>query len=366
MDVVICEEGVKSKTDPESTKVTVLPSSGGLLEHPSAVWEAGVVWPYFILPASHIVLIARYFRMLYVSGAVHLQPDFCLKPIISPKLAVAFLALSAGLAESATINLTNVTLTGGIAPNTITGTSGQFRGGFINNALFRDPSVDGSAGSGVFRDLYRLTPPNGPGNVTESGYNRVEMDSSVPNGFDPFIRVSDLVSDSSDSSYIFVIDLNEANNATDRYLSLDDFKVWVGEETDPTVLPSSLTGLNNQFGVPAYDMQAGTEQNTVLLDATLSNGSGGGDVFIFIPKTFFAGADANDYVYVYTAMGGYTGQAGFGAGSTSEQVSIPGKTITGGGESTISTIDPGVPVPEPGTAALALMSAALLLRRRRV
>ena len=68
-------------------------------------------------------------------------------------------------ALAAVLNLTN-TIIAGNSPNTLVSTSNTtFRGGFLNGALFRDPSVDGSAGSGVFRDLYRVSPPSGNGNV---------------------------------------------------------------------------------------------------------------------------------------------------------------------------------------------------------
>jgi hypothetical protein len=65
-------------------------------------------------------------------------------------------------------------------------------------------------------------------------------------------------------------------------------------------------------------------------------------------------------------MGGYTGAPGFGAGSTQEQVSIPGKSIIGGTPTTTSTIQSGIPtVPEPSTFAALLTGGLLAFRRRR-
>lgn len=271
-------------------------------------------------------------------------------------------------AHAAVLNLTNTTIAGN-APNTLVSTSNTtFRGGFLNGALFRDPSVDGSAGSGVFRDLYRVSPPSGNGNVVEQGYNRPGvMDTSVPNGFDPYLKFGELIQDASQSSYIFVIDINESNNATDRYLSVDDIKIWVGGTTDPTTLPTTLAGMTAQLGVPAYDMNPSGQQNFVLLDATLSSGSGGGDLFLFVPKSFFpANANPASNIYIYTKMGSYTGAPGFGAGATQEQVSIPGKSIVGGTPTTTSTISSGLAaVPEPSTFAALLAGGLLAFRRRR-
>lgn len=277
-------------------------------------------------------------------------------------------AVCCGTGMAAVVNLTNEVFGGdSYQPDVIVPTSGaSFSGGFIEGALFRDPSVDGSAGSGVFRDLYRLSPPNTKGVEVESGYNRVEMDSSIPNGFDPYIRVGDLIEDASRESYIFVIDINESNNK-ERYLSLDDFKVWVGDSTDPEVLPGSLAELGSTLGIPAYDMNASGIQNHVLMDATLSTGSGGGDLFVFVPKAFFGNAAADSYVYLYTSLGAYTGDPGFGAGATQEQVSIPGKTIIGDGSgTTLSTISAGTTVPESGMPAMLALAAGvgLALRRR--
>lgn len=283
-------------------------------------------------------------------------------PLVAALLGVA------GTAGAAVVNLTNVTVAGK-TPDTMVNvnTGATFRGGYLNGALFRDPSVEGSAGSGTFRDLYRLSPPNGQGNEVEEGYNRPSvMNTSVPSGFNPYLRMGDLIEDSSRSSYIFVVDINENNSATDRYLSLDDLKIWVGGTTDPTTLPNTLSATMSQLGVPAYDMNPSGQQNFTLLDASLSSGSGGGDLFVFVPKALFPqNADPNSFVYIYTKMGSYTGAPGFGAGATQEQVSIPGKSISNG--STVSTITSGLtPVPEPSTFA-GILAAGLfgLVRRRR-
>lgn len=266
----------------------------------------------------------------------------------------------------AILNLTDTNFGPGMEPDLLTsGTGATFRGGFLNGALFRDPSVDGSSGSGVFRDLYRLTPPNGKGNVIEAGYNRELMDSIIPGGFDPVIRVGDLIEDNSGSAYIFVVDINESNSSPDSFISMDDFKIWVGGADDPENLPDSLAELGASLGIPAYDMQGDGGNNTVFLDASLSSGSGGGDAFIFVPKSLF-GDDENALVYVYSQFGAYTDLPGFGAGATSEQISIPGKSLDGtGGTTTQSTIGAGVAVPEPAVVSLLLGGAVFLLSRRR-
>jgi hypothetical protein len=193
------------------------------------------------------------------------------------------------------------------------------------------------------------------------------MNTDVPNGFNPYLKFGDLIQDAAQTSYIFVIDINESKGGSESYLSLDDFKVWVGGTTDPNPLPNTLSGVMTSLGVPAYDMNPSGQQNFAMLDAQLSTGSGGGDVFIFIPKSYFPqNADPNSYVYIYTKMGSYTGAPGFGAGSTQEQISIPGKSIVGNTASNVSTIGTGLAtIPEPSSCTALAAAGLLALRRRR-
>lgn len=258
---------------------------------------------------------------------------------------------------AAVVNLTNDTIAGHLQ-STLTSGSTTIVGGIINGALFRRPidSDETGAGSGVFRDLYRVDNNNG----AESGYNRPGvMDSAVPNGFDPYLRVGDLVTDSSGSAYVFVVDTNEPGNQTNKYISLDDFKIYIGDATNPDPLPQTLGELGDELGLPVYDMNQSGQDNHALLDYSLHSGSGEMDMFIFVPVSHFAGASADDYVYIYSEFGSYTGAPGFDPAAGPEQVSLPGKAISG-------EVDPLIPyLPEPGVAALVLLSGMLGLRRRR-
>lgn len=267
-------------------------------------------------------------------------------------------------AAASVLNMTDVTIAGE-TPDTLLSTSNTtFRGGFLNGALYRDASLNGSAGSGVSRDLYRISPPNG--SEVEQGLNRPGvMDAVVPSGYDPYLKFDQLIQDASQTSYLFLIDINESGSGDDRYLSLDDFKIWVGGTSELAEQPATLSAAKNLLGVPAYDMNPSGQQNFVLLDSSLGGGSGNADLFIFVPKSFFpqnTAPDAN--IYVYTKMGGYTAAPSFGAGSGQEQVYVPGKAFDA--PSSVSLIEPGVPmVPEPSTFAALLTAGLLGLWRRR-
>lgn len=271
-------------------------------------------------------------------------------------LALAILPLMAAPLSAAIVNLTNSTILGN-AQSTLTSGSTTFVGGMINGALYRRPvsADDSGSGSGVFRDLYRVDTNSGP----ESGYNRDGvMNSSVPNGFDPVITVGDLVEDSTGTAYVFVVDTNEAGSAAEKFISFDDFKIYVAGTGDPSSLPQSLTAMGSEFGTPVYDMRASGLDNHVLLDYSLFSGSGQMDMFVFIPKALFGNAAANQMVYVYSEFGSYAA-AGFDPSAGPEQVSLPGKSITG-------TVDPLIQaVPEPGMVSLLLSVGLLVLRRRR-
>lgn len=153
--------------------------------------------------------------------------------------------LAAQETDAVLVNLTNVDITEGdgdvIAQSIIHTPSGSYHMGWVHDALFRRPTDgdDSNAGSGIFRDLYTST---GGSSATDKqeGYNRHGiMDSHIPGGFDPFITLGDLVLDSSGSYYAFVIDTNEPGGGNGKFISLDDFKIFVGGNTDPATLPQS-------------------------------------------------------------------------------------------------------------------------------
>jgi hypothetical protein len=259
--------------------------------------------------------------------------------------------------EAAVLNMTNDTIAGIPQTSTTVGST-IIVGGWANGAFFRRPldADESGSGSGIFRDLYRVDSNSGP----EAGYNRDGvMDSSVPNGFDPVITMADLVEDSTGTSYVFVIDTNEPGSAAAQYVSLDDFKVYLGASIPPDPLPQSLSEMGQDLGVPVYDMRESGQDNHLLLDYSLYSGSGEMDLWVFIPKWLFGDASLDQQVYVYTEFGAWTGAPGFDPAAGPEQVSMPGKSVTG-------LVDPLIPfVPEPGVAALLLVSGVLSCRRRR-
>jgi hypothetical protein len=280
-------------------------------------------------------------------------------------LLVAVIGLMPGFAYGVAINLTNQTITEDdgdvITESIISTTFGDYHAVFFQDALYRVPgdTDDIGAGSEVFRDVYTST--GGSSSIDkQEGYNRPDiMDSHIPAGYDPNITVGDLVEDNTGEYFVFLVDTNEPGGGGNEFISLDDFKIFIGGDTDPTSLPQSEEELETSFGTPIYQMNLVGEQNHILLDSSLSSGNDKTDLFIFVPKSLFAAADDNDLVYIYTEFGGYTEVSGFDAGAGPEQVSIPGMGLG-------SPVDPIINIPEPHSAALMGFGCLLLgLRYRR-
>ncbi|BCX47203.1 hypothetical protein HAHE_11110 [Haloferula helveola] len=261
-----------------------------------------------------------------------------------------------GRADSAVLNFTNTTVNG-IGQSTVTVQSTTYVAGTINNAIFRRPisSDDSKSGSGGFRDLYTVDSNSG----AESGYNRDGvMDSKAANGFFPEITVGDLVADSTGLAYVFAIDTNEAGNATDKFISLDDFRIYVGGPTAPSPLPQDFAGVDSQLGVNVYAMNETGQDNHVLLDYSLYSGSGQMDLFVIVPKVFFDGFALDSQVYIYTEFGSYGDAPGFDPSAGPEQVSLA--------KVDSPPVNPFLtPIPEPSSLVLLLAGGALLFRRRR-
>jgi hypothetical protein len=267
-----------------------------------------------------------------------------LRTAVFPGIATLFLSAAARL-SAVTLNLTDITVNG-VSTTTYTGMDNQARvGGLINGALFQR-STPGS-GSGQFRQLFRMSDNNDPDTV-EIGYNRGGvLDSQTPNGFQPVIRVQDLVETTEGGFYMFALDANESNGGGNNYLSLDMFQIFVGGVTDPVSLPTTEANLG-QLGTQVYTFST---NDAVLLDANTGSGSGTADMFVFMPTSLFSGFAPDSLVYVYARHGAYNAP-GFDTASGFEEwasITIPQPTF----------------LPEPSTALLGGLSLLYFTRRRR-
>ena len=168
--------------------------------------------------------------------------------------------------------------------------------GDINGAFFA-VSGQAPAGTGVFDPF--MTVQASP---TEQGFNSSQdnFDTKRVPQWNHEIRLSDLsVTTINNTAYYgFVVDVNEPNGGNKAGISLDGLRLF----TSSTLQFSNSTDANGNFngslGALRYDLGA----NSVLYNDQ-HHGSGQADISIFIPVSDFAGAGANDYVYMYQRWG---------------------------------------------------------------
>jgi hypothetical protein len=183
-------------------------------------------------------------------------------------------------------------------------------------------------------------------NVTQ-GYNTdarpVQFNESSSSSFTHAIRLGSIpvvIAPWGGRYYEFLLDINQSTSGNARLLSLDELRLYV---TDP--LTSNPSGLSNYDAVtrtladsagrryaPRFDLDGGGD-SWIKLDASVSSGSGAGDMIALVPVSAL-GEDLNQYVYLYSKFGvnlrntsGYEEWAS-GIQSVESVGSIAGSTFT--------------------------------------
>lgn len=192
----------------------------------------------------------------------------------------AAVLLGSAAARATTIDLTTVS-------------SGTLNGGIFSLA------DNQPTGTGVYDPF--LTIQN---NVTEQGYN-----SGTNNNFDTKrvpvwnheIQLSELNTQTLNgiSYFTFNVDINEPNGNPKNLISLDSLKIWTSSTLQTSTSTDSKGLFNGSLGTLRYDSGKG---NAVIIN-DWNHGSGQDDLSIFIPTSYFGGASANDYVYMYQYWG---------------------------------------------------------------
>lgn len=215
--------------------------------------------------------------------------------------------------------------------------------GLINGSKFETTNLQ-PTGTGVIEPFLRVQMKG-----TERGYNTagtLQFDTKSGIWTHP-IQVGQLagVNIGGIQYAQFLLDINESNSADGVYLSLNYMKFYLAGVNNLTGYgePSPLNGdgSGTGFGTSAtliWDLDAGGN-NTVLMNYDLNPGSGGGDLYAYVPMALF-GNDPFKFIYLYSGFGykedvidEWSSSAGF------EEWAVLQGTHTN-------------PVPEPGTMML--------------
>lgn len=244
----------------------------------------------------------------------------------------------------------------------------------VNGAVFRNWDLDLSSGSGVYTRLYGVQGDSNDSDSYQNGYNYDPANQGSfdqkSGGFTPSLRINNLYTMSLGGvAYVpFTIDVNEGNNAVDKWLSLDDFRIY-GTNSATEVSVTTTSNLSN-LGSLLWSLDAGLDRS-ILIDDALTAGSGNANLMIYIPASVFqagvaGGLNPNARLYFYTSYGAATGltlsgnatdwsyQGGF------EEYAYLANLVPPG--SATPVLDA---VPEPSAALLALAGLGTALMRRR-
>lgn len=225
-------------------------------------------------------------------------------------------------------------------------------GGEINGALYLTDMTEGS-GSGIFGKDSAGCFSSIQNVGVQEGYNTSAkniMDSNRVPTYSHEIKLGQMgVATVNNKDYItFLLDINESNKAGECLLTLDDVKIFTTTATaitNPTV--ESL--MSDSRLTLRYSMDTATVNNTVLLDFNrLGTGSGGSDMGLFVPVSYFNGVLASENLYIYSKFGGdlSVGSAEAGAEEWTARVELR-------------------QIPEPTSFSLICLSGAGFFFRRR-
>jgi hypothetical protein len=159
--------------------------------------------------------------------------------------------------------------------------------------------------------------------------------------------------------YQFFLDINENNNLQDKYLSLDDIRIYTSGTPNQSSEPFPTGSL-------VWDQP---DDVTILLDYSLESGSGFADMTLLVRKSDFdaVGATGTSYVYLYSQFG-LAGSLSAGTGANGVAYAAGDYSGSDGFEEWAYSLEGGPPeVPDGGTT-ISLLGLGMLglgyLRRR--
>lgn len=194
-----------------------------------------------------------------------------------------------------------IILSGSSARATTLDLTGGLGSGTINGAFFTNTDV-GSTGTGLISSFVRVQDIGVADGFNASARPLMDDVNTSPI-FTRDVQLKDipLVANANAGGglfYEFLLDINQTN--ANPWLSLDKLELWTHGSalTDA----SSLAALASSGAIMNYDLDLGGDSE-VLLNYSFNNGSGSGDLFVYIPQSVFAGVDVNSFLTLYSMFG---------------------------------------------------------------
>jgi hypothetical protein len=194
-----------------------------------------------------------------------------------------------------------------VMANVVDLTSGAGSNGTINSAFFVWTNLDhNTTGTGVIDPFLRLQGTDDDSDIIEQGYNsdyrydnppfvQFQEKTTAKYNHALFLNTIPTVNIGGIDYLEFLLDINQSGGSKSK-LSLDVLEIY---QTNDQYLHDYPTALG--WGTRVYALDA-LEESSILLDAHLNPGSGKGDMFAYIPKSFFNIKDF-DYVTMYSKFG---------------------------------------------------------------
>jgi hypothetical protein len=233
---------------------------------------------------------------------------------MAASLAVAF-AGSGARAGTVSMGIMNPSPPDTIIDLTTVGSSGQ-----ANSAWYvqTDPQP---TGTGVIDPFVRIQNTG-----DESGYNTdgrpVEFNTKDENQWTHSLRLSEvpIVSYQSQMYRQFLLDINEQGGTSGQKLSLDQVEIYLADRGDI----NQYANLGTE-GNEIYSMDTAAIGSRVEMNYKLNNGSGSGDMFLYVPTALFnRPGDLNPYVYLYSDFGvPHSADSGFEEWSVIKNPNVP-------------------------------------------
>ena len=168
--------------------------------------------------------------------------------------------------------------------------------GTANGALFEIGSIH-PAGTGVFEPFLTIQ-----ANGDEQGYNSANgnFDTKREPTWNHEIRFSNLQQTTINgiAYFGFAIDVNEPNGGGTQDITLVGLSLWTSSTIQTSTSTDSNGNFNGSLGTLRYDLG---DNEVYYVDR--NRGSGESDINVYIPVSLFAGAQPNDYVYMYQRWG---------------------------------------------------------------